>query len=162
MRPRVVTQKHIVQQSRSETATVALQTIDILDSVQVQLKDAVDEVEEGSVVSAIFVELWLLDSANDGSFSVTLEKRPSGVAAMGFASSQALGTYPNKKNILYTTQGLSPNNAVGNPVPIIRNWFKIPKGKQRMGLGDKVVLNIANMGLNDLEFCGVFIYKEQK
>ncbi len=162
MKPTVVTEKHIVQQSRSQVATVSLVTIDIVDSVAVADKDAVDEVEQGSTVSAVFIELWLLDTANDGSFSVTLEKRPSGNTALGFANSQALNTYANKKNILYTTQGLSPNNGVGNPVPIIRQWFKIPKGKQRMGLSDKVVLNIANMGLNDLEFCGVFIYKEQK
>jgi len=151
MKPVIKTNKHYVQQSRSQTATVALTTIDWIDSVSVQNKDAVDEVEEGAVVRAIYIELWLLDTASDGSFNVTVEYRPSGVAAMGFASSQALGTYPNKKNILYTTQGLSPNNGVGNPVPIIRQWFKIPKGKQRMGLGTKVVCNIANMGLNDLE-----------
>ncbi len=161
MKPTINTEKHIVQQSRSQVATVALSTIDIIDSVAVNNKDAVDEVVQGSTVSAVYVELWLLDSSNDGSFNVTLEKRPSGASAMGFASSQALNAYPNKKNILYTTQGLSPNNGVGNPVPIIRQWFKIPKGKQRMGLSDKVVLNIANMGLNNLEFCGFFLYKEQ-
>ncbi len=139
---------------------MAIATIDIIDSVAVQNKDAVDEVEEGATVKAVFVELWILDSSNAGSFSITLEKRPAAASAMGFASSQALNAYANKKNIFYTTQGLSPNDAVGNPVPIIRQWFKIPKGKQRMGLSDKVVLNIANMGLNDLEFCGFFTYKE--
>ncbi len=160
MKPIIKSSKHYVQQSRSTVATVSLSTIDWLDSVSVQNKDAVDEVEEGAVVKAVFIELWLLDQANDGSFNVTVEYRPSGVAAMGFASSQALNTYPNKKNILYTTQGLSPNNGVGNPVPIIRQWFKIPKGKQRMGLGTKIVCNVANMGPNTLEFCGFSTYKE--
>ncbi len=160
MKPVIHSQKHYVQQSRSEVATVALVTIDIIKSVEGTVANAVDEVIEGSIVKAVFVELWLLDSANDGSFIVTLEKLPSTSPAIGFANMNALGTYSNKKNILYTTQGLSPNNAVGNPVPIIRQWFKIPKGKQRMGLGDELVLNIANNGLNDLEFCGFMTYKE--
>ena len=134
--------------------------ISIVDSKEGTTASGVDEVIEGATVKAAFVEMWLLDSSNDGSFIVSLEKRPALATAMSFAQSNALGTYPNKKNVLYVTQGLSPNNGVGNPVPIIRQWFKIPKGKQRFGLNDKLVLNITNNGLNNLEFCGFFTYKE--
>ncbi len=160
MRPIIHSQKHYVQQSRSQVATVAIATIDIISSVEGTTANAVDEVVEGATVKAVFVEMWLLDSANDGSFIVTLEKLEALTSAMSFAQSNALGTYKNKKNVLYCTQGLSPNNGVGNPVPIIRQWFKIPKGKQRFGLSDKLHLNITNNGLNDLEFCGFFTYKE--
>ncbi len=152
--------KHYVQQSRSQVATVALTTIDIIDSVESTVANLVDEVSEGTVVKAVFVEMWLLDSAQDGSFIVTLEKLPTSANPMSFANSNSLGTYTNKSNILYCTQGLSSNNGVGNPIPIIREWFKIPKGKQRMALGDKIVLNITNNGPNNLEFCGFFTYKE--
>ncbi len=134
--------------------------IDIILSVEGTIASAVDQVVEGANVKAVFVEMWLLDSGNDGSFIVSLEKRPAGLGLMNFAESNALGSYNNKKNLLYVTQGLSPNNGVGNPVPIIRQWFKIPKGKQRFGFQDKLVLNITNNGLNDLEFCGFFTYKE--
>ncbi len=160
MKPIIHTTKHYVQQSRSQVATVAITSIDIILAVESTVANAVDEVEEGSNVKAVFVEMWLLDSANDGSFVVSLEKRPGLVAAQPFASSNSLGTYQNKRNLFYVTQGLSPNNGVGNPVPIIRQWFKIPKGKQRFGLGEKLVLNITNNGPNNLEFCGFFTYKE--
>ncbi len=160
MKPVIHSQKHYVQQSRSQVATVAIVNIDIIDSVAVQDKNAVDEVTEGAVIKAVFVEMWILDTANDGSFVISLERIPGGAGSQSFAFSNSLGTYPNKKNILYTTQGLSPNNGVGNPIPIIRQWFKIPKGKQRFGFGDKLKLNITNNGLNDLEFCGFFTYKE--
>ncbi len=160
MRPIIHRTKHYVQQSRSQVATVALNTIDIIDSVESTVANLVDEVSEGTVVKAVFVEMWLLDSSNDGSFIVSLEKLPTSANPMSFANSNSLGTYTNKSNILYCTQGLSPNNGVGNPVPIIRQWFKIPRGKQRMALGDKIVLNITNNGLNNLEFCGFFTYKE--
>ncbi len=160
MKPIIHSTKHIVQQSRSQTATVSISVIDIVKAVEGTVASAVDEVIEGASVRAVYVEMWILDSSNDGSFVLTLEKLPSNLANMFFSNSNALGTYPNKKNILYTTQGLSPNNGVGNPVPIIRQWFKIPKGKQRFGLKDRLVLNITNNGLNNLEFCGFFLYKE--
>ncbi len=159
MRQIIQSEKHYVQQSRSQVATVAKATVDIVRSVQSTLANLVDEVAEGSIIKAVFVEMWLLDTANDGSFIVSLEKLPGLVADMNFASSNALGSYDNKRNLLYVTQGLSPNNGVGNPVPIIRQWFKIPRGKQRFGLGEKLKLNITNNGLNDLEFCGFFTYK---
>ncbi len=160
MKPIIHSQKHIVQQTRSQVATVAHVAIDIILAVQSTVAAAVDQVVEGASVRAVFVELWILDTANDGSFVITLEKLPGGAGGQTFAISNALGTYANKRNILYTTQGLSPNNGVGNPVPIIRQWFKIPKGKQRFGLAEKLKLNITNNGANDLEFCGFFTYKE--
>ncbi len=160
MKPIIHSQKHYVQQSRSSLATVSKVGIDIIIARESTSANLVDEVVEGSTVKAVFVEMWILDSANDGSFVITLEKRPSGLTGMTFTQSNALGTYENKKNLLYTTQGLSANNGVGNPVPIIRQWFKIPKGKQRMGLGDRLVLNLTNNGANNLEFCGFFTYKE--
>ncbi len=160
MRPIIQTTKHYVQQSRSQVGTVSITNLDISHAVVMASNNLVDEVLEGALVKAVFVEMWLLDTANDGSFVITLEKVNGGMPAMTFASINALGFYANKKNVLYTTQGLSPNNGIGNPIPIIRQWFKIPKGKQRQGLGDKLVLNIANNGLNDLEFCGFFTYKE--
>ncbi len=160
MKPIIHSTKHYVQQSRSQVATVAITGLSIIDSVEGTVANAVDEVVEGATVKAVFVEMWLLDTASDGSFIISLERIDALASAMNFTQSNALGTYKNKKNILYVTQGLSPNNGVGNPVPIIRQWFKIPKGKQRFGLNDKLKLNITNNGLNDLEFCGVFVYKE--
>ncbi len=160
MRPIIHSVKHYVQQTRSTVATVALVQIDIVDSVESTVANLVDEVPEGSTVKAVFVEMWLQDSSSDGSFIVSLEKVPGGFAGQSFTNSNSLGTYLNKRNLLYVTQGLSANNAGMNPVPIIRQWFKIPKGKQRFGLGEKLKLNITNNGPNTLEFCGFFTYKE--
>ncbi len=160
MKPVIHSQKHYVQMSRSQVATVAITNIDLILSVESTVANAVDEISEGSIVKAVFVELWILDSSNDGSFVISLVKLPGGVGPMSFSLSNSLGIYNNKKNLLYVTQGLSANNGVGNPVPIIRQWFKIPKSKQRFGLADKLILNITNNGLNNLEFCGFATYKE--
>jgi len=160
LKPIVHSQKHYVQQSRSSIGTVSIGILDIIDAVQSTVANLVDEVVEGANIKAVFVEMWILDSGNDGSFIITLEKRSGGSPAQTFTTSNALGTYSNKKNILYTTQGLSPNDGIGNPVPVIRQWFKIPKGKQRFGLGDQLVLNLTNNGTGTMDFCGFFLYKE--
>ncbi len=119
-----------------------------------------NEVIEGAIVKAVYVELWLLGLTNNQFFTVILEKTPNASAPATIANMADLGGYANKKNILYTTQGLAPNDGVGQPVPVIRQWFKIPKGKQRFALGDNLRLNVASRGDGTIDFCGFATYKE--
>ncbi len=103
--------------------------------------------------------MWLLaGSQQPGSFQLTLEKISSNAPDMTHNDSTLLHDYGNKKNILYTTQGLV-GDANTNPSPLLRQWFKIPKGKQRFGLGDKLNLNLSSFAEN-ITSCGVIIYKE--
>ncbi len=121
-----------------------------------------EHVNEGALVKAIYVEMWLTQASSSvGSFTAAVYKAPRGVAAT-FAEMAALHDYANKKNILYTTQGLSPANTV-TILPILKFWVKIPKGKQRMGLGDKMFLSIRNNnGTDDINFCGMSVYKDYR
>jgi len=160
LRPVIHSQKHYVQQSLATVATVSRIAIDIIVAVEGTVANLVNEVIEGAVVKAVFFELWLLDSGNDGSNTVTVTKQPMTVAGPTFAEMAALGTYVNKKNVLFTHQGLSSNDGIGNPVQVLGGWIKIPKSKQRFGLGDKLTLCISNNGANNLNFCGFTTYKE--
>ncbi len=159
MRAPIHSVKHYVQMSRSTVATVSLVAQSLIEGRPLADVNTVFEVTEGSVIKAVFVELWLENSSNTGSFIVGLEKLPIFQTA-AFADYAALGDYDNKKNVLYVTQGLPANDGVGNPIPVIRQWFKIPKGKQRFGLGDRLSLNIVNLGADTLSFCGFATYKE--
>jgi len=116
------------------------------------------QVGAGTVIKAVFVELWMLATSQQPStFNVTLEKISSGGPSMSFANSVNLHQYNNKKNVLYTTQGLI-GDANSNPTPVMRQWYAIPKGKQRFGLGDSLVLNISSI-TEDTQYCGLFIFK---
>ncbi len=117
-------------------------------------------VKEGSIVKAIYIERWLIgDSAGAVSqFNLTVEKKRSGEPDMTFAQSANLGAYPNKKNILYTTQGIVPSIVGGPTVPVIRQYILIPKGKQRMGLNDEIMVNISAVAA--LRQCGIETFKE--
>ncbi len=161
MRPMVHTEKHYVATTLTNIAVSGILNKTLIESVAVASKDATQEVEEGSSVSAIYVEMWVITNGTGiGSGLLTLEKVPAAATAQTFAQAVNLGAYPNKKNIFYTTQGITAGNAA-NPIPLIRQWFKIPKGKQRFGLGDKLNLNIANIS-GGFTVCGIATYKEQK
>ncbi len=159
MRPVIHSKKHYVQMSLGNVAVANRTIIDLITVVA--NPTVVDQVEEGASVKAIFIELWLLNESTAGSEIVTISKQIDGASGPGFSEMVALGTWTGKKNIFFTHQGLSGNDSVGNPSVVLRNWIKIPKSKQRFGLGDALRLTIANPTVgSELLFCGFATYKE--
>ncbi len=146
--------------TRSTVGTVSAVNEPFIISVESTVANAVDEVTEGAIVKAVYVELWVLDAGNAGSNVVTLVKTPLNNVGPTFTQMNALGTYPNKKNILFTHQGLTNNDGIDPPMNIMRAWYKIPKSKQRFGLGDRLILTISNSSAQDLFYCGFATYKE--
>ncbi len=160
MKPIIHSTKHYVQLPFNAIST-GTRTIDtIITAVEGTVANLATEVVEGTSIKAVFVEMWLQNSANDGHQIVVLEKVANGQTGPNFAGMAALDSYTNKKNILFTHEGLSSNDGVGNPIPILRQWIKIPKGKQRFGLGDSLLLTISNPSSNNLNRCGFATYKE--
>ncbi len=161
MRTPIHSVKHFTQRTLATVTIGAINEFTIATAVVAPDANNANEVTEGSEVRAVYVEMWYTgDDAVQSSVLATIEKRPSGLTAMTFAQGQSLFTYPNKKNILYTTMGLVPPNTQSG-VPLIRQWIKIPKGKQRFGLGDTLVLN--SSGISDgANICGFMLYKEYR
>ncbi len=159
MRPVVNTEKQYVQYTVTSVGLGSLGQEFIAEALEVPATASKD-VRVGAKISAIYVEIWLgSDDAAQGSFNLTVEKVPGNSAFMTYAQSILLDDYPNKKNVFYTTQGINPPN-VQSAIPVIRQWIKIPKSKQRMGLGDKFVVNIAGI-TNGLTYCGFSLFKQQ-
>ncbi len=151
--------KHIVQIGPSTVALGAILNQGIAVATRVGDVDALNEVRIGSNIKAVYLELWLTsDDATQSSGIITLEKIPLASDPMAVGDAAALDSYFNKNNVFYITQGLM-GPAIGNAVPFVRGWFKIPKGKQRMSEGSRINLNISAV-LDGLRICGVVIYKE--
>ncbi len=159
MKAPIKSTKHVVQHTQTTVATAAVVSfVDVNARVLLSVNSA-DDVIEGSVVKAVYVELWLLSSTlNNGSLVIIFEKAAGGQPSITFTQMTTLNNYPNKKNVLYTTQGLVGENT-SNPVPFFRGWIKIPKGKQRFGLNDQFRISIANIGADSILACGLTIYK---
>ncbi len=154
--------KHYAHNSSAAIASGAIRAIVVTDAVATPA--AANEIEQGSVVKAVHLENWLTGteaSPNTSQFTLIVEKVPSAQASATVAQMANLGTYPNKKNILYSTQGILGSSVDGqSTVPVIRNWLLIPKGKQRQGLGDRIVMTILAVGA--LRSCGLSTYKEYR
>ncbi len=152
--------KHIVQKSlqliqEQTIANVAI--VRVLDTISNP-----PDVVVGSVIKAVYLEYWLLgESAQPCTCTWSLEKLPNDGTAMSQTQGQNLHDYPNKKNILHIGQGII-GDSNSNPIPVMRGWYKIPKGKQRFGQGDELLVNFSVIGETDngMELCGVAIYKE--
>ncbi len=156
MRAPVTSVKHYVQTSLS-TVLAGASTAITLASV-VDQPNAGAEVHAGSVIKAVFVELWVrAGDTSPGSTLVTLLKAPDGQTP-SFADMADLDNYNNKKNIFYHTQGLT-NDQDADAIPFVRQWFKIPKGKQRFGTGDTLFLVVSAQALDNI-ICGFTVYKE--
>ncbi len=160
MRPVVNTEKHVVQFSLFAVASGAISNLEIVFAKADPTATTASNVREGAKISAVYVEMWLSsDDAASGTAIVTLMKLPGGVLSMSAANSAALNAYTNKKNILHTFMGLTPSN-VQYPMSVIKGWIKIPKGKQRFGISDRLELNVHGQS-NGLAGCGFAIFKEQ-
>ncbi len=160
--PIVQSVKHYVPQTDTAIATGARNVDVIADAEVAPATASVFTVEQGSIIKAIWVEMWLsLDQASGarGTFVVVLEKAPLSTSPT-FTNLTNLQAYDNKKNILYVTQGIINSDIDQGTLNVIRQWFLIPKGKQRMGLGDRWLLSIANISGGNLRNCGMFTYKE--
>jgi len=159
VRPMVHSQKHIVQYSIF-TATGGVATNKaIVTAVAVGNKNLPEEVEEGSTIKAVYLELWARSSsATPGSGQMIVYKRGGDTTFASGVDMAQLHDWDNKKNILYTTQGLINDNDA-DAINLIKGWIKIPKGKQRFGLGDKLAFTVFDLTV-DVVNCGVAIFKE--
>ncbi len=160
VRATVNSTKHYVQQSLASVLGSAILDIGIATAVNAPSANTAAEVREGCIIKAVFIEMWIRGSElSPGSVLVSFYKRSGGDTAMTAVEQASLFTYDNKKNIFYHTQGLT-NDTDADAIPFIRQWFKIPKGKQRFGLNDKLSLSIFAQGAIDQVICGFFVYKE--
>ncbi len=159
VRPMVHSVKHYVQQSIGTVTAGALQTTDFAVTVEGTQANLVNEVAEGSSIKAVYVELWVRSAATAASsFTFIICKRPGGVNAPSVADIAGLGAWDNKKNVLYTCQGLT-NDVDSTALVVHKGWVKIPKGKQRMGFGDVISWHLEAVG-QSVNFCGFTTYKE--
>ncbi len=165
MRPTIVTVKHYVQPTNATVSPAAVSTNTIAAAIaNTALPVATSDVKEGSIITALYIEMWLKGngaSDADTQFTAAIYKDPGGSFIMNSTDMATMMGYDNKKNIIYATQGVIGGASGGQSVPIVRQWFKIPKGKQRMALKDAWRISVTTIETS-LQKCGLFTYKEQQ
>ena len=158
VRPVINSEKRIVQITLSNVGVGTVSNDVIVNAQQDPVPSAPNAVTIGSVIKACYVEIWLLgDGQQPPTVTTTITKLTSGGASPTAADMTNLNAYNSKKGILEMHQGLV-GDANTNPTPFYRGWIKIPKGKQRFGLGDSLNLSIKSI-TEGVQYCGVFIFK---
>ncbi len=158
MRPVIHSEKHLVQRSLETVTATMVNQFTIAEAVDI-VGASNSEVAVGAVVKAIICEMWVRgQDTSPGSFVGALIKLPNGLGGPTATNMANLNDYANKNNIFYVTQGLTDVNTSFSH-QVLPPLIKVPKGKQRMSLGDKWVwVNFAQALDNNQ--CGKFIYKE--
>ncbi len=149
--------KHYVHIPIQSIADGARGSIILSTSVILPATAAANEVREGSVIKAIFLELWLSNDTADFTANACMGILQQGAAVPTFAQMNNMGAFEGKNNILEFHQGLAA--ADGNVIPMFRGWIKIPKGKQRQALGNETFCAASFTGSAG-QFCGFATYKE--
>ena len=147
--------KHYVQIPIFTVASLARSQSDIVTVVAAPVLSR--DIKEGSVIKAVYAEIWITGAVADLTAGAFILKNPSGAPVPTYAQSIALHNFDNKKNVLVTFQGIPPTG--GNVMNVFKGWVKIPKGKQRFGLGDSLSLIVFGTG-TAVNVCGFFVYKE--
>ncbi len=164
MRAPINSIKHYVQVENAVIASGAKGTSVLVDAVsQAAAGAATSEVLEGSIVKAVFIEIWIKSNASAGAdtkFQLVIEKVPVNITGVSFTEMNNLMAYANKKNIFFVSQGVIGDGTT-QAIPVVRQWFKIPKGKQRFGLGDRLLVTISATA-EAINRCGISTYKEYK
>ncbi len=159
VRPIINSEKRIVQTSLTQVTAGNVANVTLAIAKQDPLATSPQDVKVGTSIKAIFVEYWFIGSAaQPPTVTATISKIPGGVPVPDALQMQDLNGWNNKKNILKTTQGFVGDSNT-NPVPLFREWIKIPKGKQRFGISDRIVLSVKAIVTDDVEFCGVAVFK---
>ncbi len=159
VRPPIHSVKHYVQKSLATVLAGATDNITLARANDNVDRSVAVETDEGIEIKAVWIEMWArTQDTAPGTILMSLIKLPGIAPLPTFAQMVDLHNYQNKKNILYHTQGLT-NDQDADAIPFIRQWFKIPKGKQRFGKDDILVLSISAQAL-DQTICGFSTYKE--
>ncbi len=157
----ITTDKHFVGKTNASLASGVGLGINVVNAIaRGTIRTATEEVDEGSVVKAVHLEYWLNGRGSTATtqFQMIVLKLVGEAGNVSFTDMANLSAYQGKKNILYTTQGVLAE-AGSQSVPVIRDWVKIPKGKQRMGLGDRIQVVFTAIG-EPIQICGMAIFKE--
>lgn len=161
MRAQINSVKHIVQITPTTVLAGAVGKITIAEGLEVQDIPVanVDNVRAGAHVKAVYCELWITGDGTEQSSSTWIfKKRQAGDGNMTFGEINAMQGFLGKNQILMSGQGIVPPNTQ-HPMSIFKGWVKIPKGKQRIALGDQLEIVVSSI-TNGIVMCGLFIYKE--
>ncbi len=150
--------KHYVPIPLSTATSGARVLTPLAVAIEVPGTDA-QNVRIGAVVKAIYIELWVrAGSTSPGNYIIVFGKGSAGSGGPTFGEMANMHDFNEKSDVLFISQALT-NDQDADAIPVMRGWYKIPKGKQRMAIGQQWYVGVSAPAI-DVIFCGQVVYKE--
>ncbi len=152
--------KHIVDSSATLAAATTL-PVTLVKGVDAPVLANTPEVETGAKVHGIFLNVQV--SANEASGGIpniymAVFKNPSG--NISTIDPVGTGDDPNKKAIIHQEMIMfAPTGTQGLPRTLFKGVIVIPRGMQRFGIDDELVVVLRAPSVN-VKVCVQCIYKE--
>jgi len=151
--------KHVIDKQAGVVLAVQNFT-DIVSAVDAPVIANTDEVEVGSKVNAIYldIEVSATSAAALANVYLMVAKNP-GSAIAAFPAPNAVGTSQIKKLVFHQEMVMLQKNVASNPRTLFKGVIMIPKHMRRMGPGDNVFISVLAPGVN-IDLCIQCHYKE--
>ncbi len=150
--------KHIVDIQGGLSAGTTT-TDNIVKSDDAPVLANVDEVQTGSTVSSIFLNVQVASAGTAALANVYLAvyKNPGG--SLAAINPQGTGSNDNKRFIIHQEMIMCEKNSTGIPRTLFKGVILIPKSYKRMGYNDTLKIGLRAPGV-DFDYCWQAIYKE--
>lgn len=155
MRPVIHTRKEVVDSTLLGVSAGTTSAVTVAESVN-DYTGSVGDVEVGSVITSIYAFIQMLPTTTTENVDFYVIKKPSGIAN---PTPGAVGGDLARKYVLHEEKGI-PGNAADGAYPLtFKGVVKIPKGRQRMAEGDKILVVLRGVGISNS--CLKVIYKSK-
>lgn len=146
--------KNIVDSVNIGVAAGTTTTVVIANAVN-DYAGATADVPIGSKVSSVYLFFQIQPQAAQGQVDAYIAKFPSGISPL--PAPGATGGSPLRKFVLHEEKGIPGTFNNGSPPLTFRGVVKIPRGRQRFGEDDDLVIKVSCSTAYD--FCMKAIYK---
>jgi len=137
---------------------------DLIISVDAPTLAATNQVETGSTVHGIYLRVEAVASGGSGrpNLFMCVYKNPGGnLSALSF-DPRNIGSIDFKRHVIHQEMVMLSGPTSNIPRTVFNGVIRIPRGMKRMGIGDKLTMNIVmgNASLIDADWCLECHYKE--
>ncbi len=155
--------KHVIDFSGSTVAGTQT-TVDLIHAVDAPVITTGIEVETGSRVNSIFLNVIAASSNTAGLANIyfILYKNPgANIAIAQVPNANNTGISDFKKQIFHTEMVMTEKNTTAIPRTMFKGVLMIPKHFRRFGPNDELTIQIFSP-VNTFDFCVECIYKEYR
>ncbi len=150
--------KHVFDEQGAMVAGTAIYT-DVIKSVQDPALASTEEVQNGSTVNGIYLDIEVVGTSSAALTNVYLivYKNPGGNLAA--IAPNTVGSNDNKRFVIHQEMVMLQEQTGSNPRTLFKGVIIIPRGYKRMAMNDTLLIGMLAPGIS-VNYCIQCHYKE--